>query len=197
MKRIFYLIILSLLLSGNVYSTNNEILLEKKAENIPISYTCNSEKNDNAKQKFGITYEPSIGGALGHLVWHPYDFDREIYANAKFFLVQKNNKLTFFFPSFFGYLVSYEFILNEYDIFSEKNKKIILERSYMKPSNQTGMEDLKEAISIMNNISSLKNPAEIMNQMLKLFDKNLDVMKTVTEISKSTKVTCNRNFINK
>ena len=200
MKKLIFIFGLSLLFNNNVYSANNEILLEKKAENISISYTCNSDgalSDINSKQKFGITYETLIGDLLSNMVWHPYNFDREIYSNASFFLVQKNNKLSFFFPNFYGYLVQYEFHLNEYDIFSEKNKKIILERTYMKPPNQTGMEALKKAISIRNNISSLKNPAEIKNQMLKLFDKTMVVMDTITEIAKSTKVTCNRNFINK
>ena len=198
LRNYFLVLCLIFLLTGNAYSVNYKILLEKKPKDISIAYECTSDIDENRSNTYGFTYAEGLSKQKEiNMYLRPYYLDSDTYGNATFFVVPRtDNKLSFFFPDNKGYLIAYDFLLVEENIFSEENKVIVLERSYYKPTNESGMKMLGEANSIMINILSLKDSNILISEMLKLFNKNLDVFQSGVKELKSSKVICNRKFIN-
>ena len=192
MNKILGVIFLSLVLSGNAYAEDWTPLLEKKENEMTMSFSCVDHFDDDKRVDYGFTL---IDGG-----WYLHRWRGESFANASFMLIPlDNNALNFIWPTSTGFLEMNTFLFNSKEILSESNKNIEIERRFFKASNDIDIAKIKQLNSLMIKNLELKDPKKLNTQIVLLFNEIMDLyMRTRDNLQRvgGSKKYCIRDSLN-
>ena len=165
MKKLFWILSLSLLLNINANANNPEDLLEKNVAEINISYRCINAFDDTKQTLYGFT--PLNGNWIVHNL--KANSNGVIFENASIMLLPMDDKaLEYFFPTSKGFIARISFKFNSDDIYSKANKDIAVEYSFYKSNDPLETKEIKNLNSLFNKIVTLKDVNKLQNEILSL-----------------------------